>query len=308
MTIEFQLLHSLKEKELENFDFKDERNWNYLDPNRFQAEVKYDGERIKAIKKNGEVILVNRRGRNKTKFYLEVVQELAKISGDFVLDGEMISDDDNFNQLQRRALTQDPYKQDKLRQEIPVKYMIFDILERDNKDLKNEMLKDRKIEISKLGILGEHRADKLTYCRCVNLADINNTYSYAKSEDKEGIIIKDLESRYEYKRSKSWLKCKFFKTTELHLQNYTINNSGIRAVDSNNNVVQIAGQQHKEVKERLDQNKECCVVVQYLELTKKGRLRNPSFVKLKTREETIQELKDEKLYMDSLSERCENEK
>ena len=99
-------------------------------------------------------------------------------------------------------------------------------------------------------------------------------------EDREGIIVKDMESKYEERRSHSWLKCKFFKKITLTLKKYERNNAGIRCEDNDGNVVQVSGLQHQKVREQIDNEGECKVKVQYLEMTQKGRLRNPSYVGL----------------------------
>jgi hypothetical protein len=297
MGCDFMLLKSCKEEDLESWEFEDEKSYAYHNPDRYQAEIKYDGERIKAIKKDGELYLVNRKlPRNKSPFYLEVAEQLQKIEGDFVIDGEMISEDDVFNKLQRRALTTNPQKQKELRAEIPVRYMVFDILSQDNKDLRAEPLSVRK---ERLAEVLSNCGNRIVMVSCDNIEQV---YQKAKKENREGIIIKDLESNYTYTRSSNWLKCKFFKRIELTIQKYTTNPAGIRVEDKDGNVVQISGQQHEEVKEILDKGKSCDVVVQYLEKTEKGRLRNPSFVKLITQEEVVKELKEEKLWFDSLEE------
>lgn len=286
----FMLLKSMKEEDLNNYNFKDNKAYNYLGDTH-KAEIKYDGERIQAIKKDKEVILLNRRGNNKTPNYLEVVEELKKIKGNFVIDGEMISRQDDFKKLQRRALTQNPEKQKELRQDIPVRYMVFDILWNDFKDLRNEPLTKRKKELS--NILGNFVFSE--FIEMVIPQDIMKVYNQAKVENREGIVIKELNSSYEEKRSNNWNKVKFFKTTDLLLQKYTLNPAGIRAEDSFGNVVQISGEQHKPIKEKLDNGESVEAVIQYLELTDKGRLRNPSFVRAKTHKEVMNELKEEKL-------------
>ena len=99
----------------------------------------------------------------------------------------------------------------------------------------------------------------------------------ARNDGREGIVLKKMDSKYIGNRSNDWLKCKFFKETEIVLQSYTPNNAGIRCEDAQQNAVQISGEQHKEVKEFLDNDGECEVYIQYLEKTKDGRLRFPSY-------------------------------
>jgi hypothetical protein len=115
---------------------------------------------------------------------------------------------------------------------------------------------------------------------CVEMAEYNSIkvmLEKAHKEDREGIIVKNLNSPYEHKRSKGWLKCKFFLETTIKICRYTENPKGIRAEDNMGNAVQIAGHQSIEVKQLLDTQKEVEINIQYLEKTVEGRFRFPSF-------------------------------
>lgn len=278
MTNNFMLCEKTTEKELTNFT-----EWKWF------ANLKYDGERIKAIIKDGSVFLLNRRGNLKNDNYQEICEELKSNFKNCILDGEIITEHDNFNLLQKRALTKDKEKQKILRNEIPIRYMVFDILELQGEDLRSLPLKDRVLKL--FHITKEY--GNFNKVQLVEYDSILTTLEKAKKENREGIIIKDITSKYENRRSKSWLKLKFFKYMNLNLTEYTINNAGIRAVDPLGNVVQISGDQHNEVKQEIDNKGSCEVIVQYLEKTKENRLRFPSFIgTLKA------ELKEEKLRSD----------
>ena len=266
-----------------------------------KANIKYDGERIKAFKTNGEVFLINRRGNVKNGNYPEVVEELETYDFDFVIDGEVISEDDNFNLLQKRALTKNPNKQRELRNSIPVKYMVFDILEIDDNNLRDKPLKER---INYKGLFEDN--DNRTL-EIAEYKPVGEMLRIAKREGREGIVIKNMDGRYyENKRHENWLKCKFFKETTIELISYTINNAGIRCEDKEKNAVQISGQQHLEVKQLLDNGKSVLVEIQYLEKTKDNRFRFPSFRGIKKLErETKEELKEDKYRFDGFMEATE---
>jgi len=282
------LCHSTTEKDLGNFK----------NPNLFKANIKFDGERILAKIQDGQVTLYNRRGRNKNKQYPEVVNDLKHFKNCW-LDGEVISLDDNFNKLQHRSNTQDGYKISLMKKEIPVKFMVFDLLRNGDEDLTNKPLAQRvsfrweTIETEKLV--------KLKAVEFVTYGEVEVMYQRAKQENREGIIVKNMESPYEFKRSKNWLKCKFWKQAEITLQTYTENPAGIRCEDKKGNAVQVSGQQHQAVKQALD-TKGCCeVVIQYLEMTKNGRYRHPTFKQIKQKQFTTDDvaLMEEKCYVDS---------
>jgi len=90
----FQLCNSINEEEALKLDSKD-----------YQANFKFDGCRIIAVVLDGEPIMFNRNGRICNFNFREVEAEL-KLLPNCILDGEIISIDDNFERLQSRVLTQ----------------------------------------------------------------------------------------------------------------------------------------------------------------------------------------------------------
>jgi DNA ligase-1 len=243
-----------------------------LDRTKFKANIKFDGIRCLAIKKEGDIILVSRSGNIITKKFNEVVEAFKKIPSDFMIDGEIIDFSNNFNLLSRRALTKDLNKIKALEQEIPVKFMAFDILSYDNKNIMNEPLTYRnKI----LKIILEFNTGK--NLEIVEYGEIDEMLDKAKSDNGEGIVIKDMNGVYESKRSKNWIKHKLFHETTLTITGYTENNAGIRATDNKENAVQISGYQSNEVKSILDNVGYCEVFIQYLSQSKEGRYRFPSY-------------------------------
>jgi hypothetical protein len=150
--------------------------------------------------------------------------------------------------------------------------MAFDILSYDNKNIMNEPLTYRnKI----LKIILEFNTGK--NLEIVEYGEIDEMLDKAKSDNGEGIVIKDMNGVYESKRSKNWIKHKLFHETTLTITGYTENNAGIRATDNKENAVQISGYQSNEVKSILDNVGYCEVFIQYLSQSKEGRYRFPSY-------------------------------
>jgi len=54
------------------------------------AEEKYDGTRVKIIKKNNIVTLINRHGIDYTRRLTELVDAAKQIKGDFIIDTEAV--------------------------------------------------------------------------------------------------------------------------------------------------------------------------------------------------------------------------
>lgn len=266
--MKFMLCEKIEEKDLDKLN----GDW--------KANIKYDGERIVAIVKNGEVFLLNRRGKEKNSYYAEIVEALKKYP-DCILDGEVVSFDEKFETLQRRALTSNKEKQEQLRKEIPVRYMVFDILQFEGNGLTHLPLKERIKYFDKFK--QEEYPRKINF---VSYSEINHLLELTKRINSvefsiEGLVIKNMDSKYQQRRSNDWLKLKFFKETEMRLTSYTLNNAGIRCEDDLGNAVQVAGKQHKEVKDRIDSVGYCEVFIQYLDITKENRFRFPSYRGLK---------------------------
>ena len=258
---DFMLCHSTTEEEAMK-----------LDNTRWKANYKWDGERIVAIVDKGSVLLLNRRTRIKNEQFKEVVEELSSLP-DCILDGEVISKDNNFNKLQGRAGTQDKFKLALKEKSVPIDFMIFDILQLDGELLTAETLNNR---IEKLNCLfdGLGEFKHLKVCEYGNIAKL---LQEAKDGDMEGIIVKDMEGRYEGRRSRLWLKLKLWKEAIITINGYTTNNAGIRAETKDGIAVQISGQQSEGVKQQLDTGKEVSIYIQYLEKTKENKFRFISY-------------------------------
>jgi len=256
---DFMLCNRIEEKDINNL----KGNW--------LANLKLDGERIIVFKKGESIFLFNRRGIDKSLCYPEVAEELKTIQGDFIFDGEIITRDGKFNSLQHRSHLQDKQKIITAKENYPIIYMIFDILNFDGMDLRSNTLKERIKLLSLFDFEGLKNVGFVTY------EDINDCLSYAKKYNCEGIVIKNMDSTYQNKRSNDWLKLKFFKEDVLRVVRYTENNAGIRCEDEKLNAVQVSGQQHREVKKAIDEVGFCDITISYLEKTANNRYRFISY-------------------------------
>lgn len=243
------------------------------------ANVKFDGERIVMIKNDNDIFVLNRAGRIKNQIYPEIAEAIKLLEGNFVLDGEIITTDGVFNSLQHRSNLSDLGKIARAKTDYPIKFMIFDILFLNGLDLRNKPLKER------IGILQEFFSARLgsqiPKIELVLYQPIDEALSFAKSNKLEGIVIKNMLSFYEGRRSQSWKKLKLFKQADMKAVRYTINNAGLRLEDLSLNAVQCSGNQSDEVKRAIDNNGYCDIIIQYLEKTKDDRFRFISFVGVK---------------------------
>jgi ATP-dependent DNA ligase len=277
----FQLCNSIKIEDLDRLQQTD----NYI------AQIKKDGERVLAISINNRIILFNRRGNIINKNFSEIVKELTLLSvylkgfnngtGDFIIDTELTTADDNFNLLQKRALTQNKQKIITLQNQIKVKLFIFDILKLSGEDLRDKPLCERNTILNNIfDYLKEKKAEFEFIELLESTKNLKDLLYKAQQTGKEGIVVKDLRAKYESKRTDNWLKLKLFKEKDIIFNKYEVNNAGITLENDEGIRVLVAGTQAEEVKKLIDLNKNVSVSIQYLEEKQNNKLRFPSFKKL----------------------------
>ncbi len=171
-------------------------------------EEKYDGDRILAYKEGARVLLLSRNGKDNTGRFTKIAAAIARLRpATLLLDGEVVVFDRKH--VSRFQLLQQERGE-------PV-YAVFDCLFVDGKDLRREPLAARRMALEKAvssgGIL------LLTHRLAANgLA----AYELAKRSGYEGLVAKDLSSRYIGKRSKFWLKVKVHQEDEFVIVGYTL--------------------------------------------------------------------------------------
>jgi ATP-dependent DNA ligase len=93
-------------------------------------EIKFDGYRCIAVKRGREIALFSRNGKVLNKRFLKVVEALALLEGDFVLDGELVA----FAPQGRPSFQ---LLQNNLSRSLLVYFYAFDLLNRDGEPLVN---------------------------------------------------------------------------------------------------------------------------------------------------------------------------
>ena len=237
---------------------------------RYLYQEKADGERAIITIAKGKIEAFNRRNKNITRNFIKELSQVKINCESAVLDAELCAE--SFERLQQRALTQSQTKIQLLSKIIPVSICVFDVLSVNGKDLTKEELQQR-LKLLKV-ILQENEAIKVlpTY----EHTELDKLLDSVKQKNGEGIMVKDRFSRYEFKRTDTWLKYKFFQEKVMRFPSYSENPAGIRLSDGSN-AVQVAGQQAREVKDLINTKGYVDVSVQYLALSKNGLMRFPSF-------------------------------
>lgn len=193
------------------------------------CEYKYDGIRLQ-LHKFGEYCKLFSRNLSDISYAfpelirasLSVVERKSKIeenrnagsinknSFDFILDGELIGYRDKkplpFQELQKRIRKK--VMTEEILDEIPVQYIVYDVMFYDNKSVIRENLTFRKKLLARLLLRDETIIlSKSILVKSGEEIDIN----FRKSRDAgyEGLVIKDPESKYHPgKRGKYWIKLK----------------------------------------------------------------------------------------------------
>ncbi len=184
------------------------------DPTGWMFEPKWDGVRAIARVWGDGVTLHSRVGNDVTGGYPELAQ-LGPALGDraMVLDGEIIAFDDkghpSFERLQRRMHVRGPGRS--LMAEVPVLYVVFDVLWLDGRLLTAEPFSERRRSLEDLNLKGPSWQtspllaeapddDMLAACRRIGF---------------EGYVGKLASAPYAVgRRSKSWTKIKCFGRRE----------------------------------------------------------------------------------------------
>jgi bifunctional non-homologous end joining protein LigD len=186
----------------------DDDKWGY--------EIKWDGVRAIAYCEPGHVELESRNLRDITKGYPEVRRIAEALGGrSVVLDGELVTFDDqgrpSFQRLQRRMHLASDTEIRRRSNEIPVVYMIFDLLYLDGRTLFDVPYEERRAELEELGL-----NDTAWQTPAYHPGDGAALQAASKQQGLEGIVAKRLRSTYAPgRRSRDWLKVKNVRSQEV---------------------------------------------------------------------------------------------
>jgi bifunctional non-homologous end joining protein LigD len=178
-------------------------------------ELKLDGYRILAyVRSSGEVRLMTRGGEDWTARLPELARELDHPAlANSVLDGELCSIDPSgvtsFDRLQK-ALAEG--------RSAELMFSVFDLPFALGHDLRQMPLLERKQSLAQL--LERLGGRRIRYCSHV-VGDGPKVFSRACELGVEGIISKRIDSTYESRRTRTWLKVKCPRRTTVIVGGYT---------------------------------------------------------------------------------------
>lgn len=174
-------------------------------------EIKWDGYRALARKKK-QVSLISRGQKSFNRQFPLIVEEVKKIPGNFLLDGEIVVLDKkglpHFQLMQNYQKTKQG----------PLYYYVFDILSIQGKDITGLPLIERKKILKKL--LAQA---KLKHVRFSDHIEEKGKAFFAQAANKglEGIMAKKKDSTYQFRRSRDWLKIKTSLRQEVVIGGFT---------------------------------------------------------------------------------------
>jgi bifunctional non-homologous end joining protein LigD len=183
------------------------------DASRWEYQLKFDGYRAIAFKTSGKSHLRSRNDNDFSLRYPGVVQGLANMPDETVIDGEVIALDDDgrpsFNILQNYGSSR-----------APVFYFVFDVMILRGRSVMREALATRRQLLEK-NVLPK-LAEPVRYAPPLN-AELAVLVESVKTHGLEGLVAKRLDSRYEPGlRSGAWQKIRVNRGQEFVIGGYTI--------------------------------------------------------------------------------------
>ncbi|CAI9394770.1 ATP-dependent DNA ligase [Niallia sp. Sow4_A1] len=158
------------------------------------AQVKWDGTRILTYYDGDKTQLFNRKKNERTKQYPELLRPNTFIQAEnCILDGEIIALQNgkpSFYEVMKRDRIRNMDRVSQLQQEIPITYMIFDILYVNDHWLLEKPLRERQ------QILRERITENEVIRLVESFSDTEGLFNVCMEHQLEGIVCKDLDSPY----------------------------------------------------------------------------------------------------------------
>jgi DNA ligase D-like protein (predicted ligase) len=187
------------------------KNWSY--------EIKLDGFRLEAVKKNGKTTLYSRRGNILNQKFPHIAAALEPLPHDTILDGEVVALDEagrsDFGLLQNSRFA-----------ETKIHYYAFDILALKGRDLSRLPLAKRVKILAKVLTRNNHISTSP-----VEVGSSKPMLAFVKKHGLEGVVAKRLDGVYEPgRRSGSWCKYRINLGQEFVVGGYTPGTHGFDAL------------------------------------------------------------------------------
>lgn len=193
------------------------------------AQIKWDGVRMLTYFDGNEVQLINRKLNNRTLQYPELVriQEYCRAES-IILDGEIIALSQgvpSFHEVMRRDGSRKVENIKRVQQEVPITYMLFDVLYYNGNWVTGLPLHQRQ-EILRTAVIPTDRV-QIT----ADFPSPEVLYEVMNQHGMEGIVVKDLNSAYALDgKDKRWMKKKVIQDLIAVVGGYTLRGGIINAL------------------------------------------------------------------------------
>ena len=184
----------------------------------YTFEVKWDGVRGISYIEDGRLHMESRNLRDITPRYPELSGLPDALgSRNAVLDGEVVAFDDNgkpsFGRLQHRMHLANDVEVRRRMGEIPIAYLLFDVLWLDGRLLVDEPWEARRSVLESLELSGTSACWQVP---ATHPGEGSALVAATKANGLEGVVAKKIDSAYEIgRRSRCWIKVKNFARQEV---------------------------------------------------------------------------------------------
>ena len=192
------------------------------DPRNWALEMKWDGVRALALIERGRVRLMSRTERDITVAYPELAGlGAATEHKQLLLDGEIVvfGDEDwpRFEAIQPRMHIASAAQAAMLARQIPVTYLVFDLLQLDGRPLLDRPYAERRTRLEELRLAGPHWQTPPAFPG----EDFAAVQAVSAGHGMEGVVAKRLDSRYvPGTRTDYWRKIKNVRRQEAIVAGY----------------------------------------------------------------------------------------
>lgn len=173
------------------------------------AQIKWDGVRMLSYFDGHRIRLFNRRRNERTLQYPELLRPYDYCrSSSFILDGELIAfdaDKPSFHEIMKRDSIRNLNRAAQVQSQVPVTYMIFDVLYNEGEWVTGKPLSVRQ------RLLQEIILPRANVQIVQNFSDADGLLQVMRAHRMEGIVLKDKQSDYSLAgKDGRWRKFKIF--------------------------------------------------------------------------------------------------
>lgn len=193
------------------------------------AQVKWDGVRILTYWDGNSVRLFNRKKNERTAQFPELTEVKAYChASSIILDGEVIALEKgkpSFHKVMKRDGLRRLEKLEWARRNVPIAYMIFDILFYNGDWVISRTLQERQ------GLLEKIIQPTEEIHRVENFPDSSSLFNVIQAQEMEGVVCKELQSAYVIGgKDQRWQKVKNYRDLWAVIGGVTLRGKSVNAL------------------------------------------------------------------------------